>query len=84
MPPGVVGLGNLERTERGIFYLSPAPDRRSATLYLLPGDSTEPEELGTVPGPIAPGLTVAPDHTSIVYARCDRCAADIMLVEGFE
>ena len=70
-------------TSRGIYYLSDATDLQSATLTLLPLDGSTPRALGTIPHSVSAGLSIAPDFTSIVYSRCDQCAADIMLVDGF-
>ena len=70
-------------TDRGVYYLSPAPDRKSATLKLLPLDGGPPKTLGTIQGAVRGGLSVSPDFKSILYSQCDQCAADIMLVENF-
>jgi len=44
----------------------------------------EPRTLGVIPHTTSSGLSVSPDFRSIVYSQCDQCAADIMLVEGFQ
>jgi len=71
-------------TGRGIYYLSPSQDLKSATLRLLSLEGGEPRTLGTISGTVATGLSVAPDYTSILYSQCDQCAANIMLVENFK
>lgn len=71
-------------TSRGLYYLSPSADRLSATLRLMPFDGGEPRTLGVIPHTTSGGLSVSSDFTSIVYSQCDQCAADIMLVEGFQ
>ena len=76
--------GAFQVTDRGIYYLSPSQDLKSATLLILPLEGGEPRTLGTISATIAMGLSVAPDHSSILYSQCDQCAADIMLVENFK
>jgi serine/threonine protein kinase/Tol biopolymer transport system component len=79
-----VAIGSFDVTSRGIFYLSPARDLQSAALRLLPSSGGEPKTLGTIPHRVGTGLSVASDHSSILYSQCDQCAADIMLVENFK
>ena len=71
-------------TSRGLYYLSASTDLQSSTLRLLPLDGGAPRTLGVIPHTITAGLSVAPDFSSIIYSRCDQCAADLMLVEGFK
>ena len=73
-----------ELTARGLYYLSPAEDLKSATLKLLPLNGGPPKTLGTIQGAVRGGLSVSPDFKSILYSQCDQCAADIMLVENFK
>jgi eukaryotic-like serine/threonine-protein kinase len=79
-----IAIGSFDLTSRGIFYLSPARDLQSAALRLLPSSGGEPKTLGTIPHRVGTGLSVASDHSSILYSQCDQCAADIMLVENFK
>jgi len=74
----------FEVTGRGIYYLSPAQDLKSATLRLLPLEGGEPRTLGTIAGTVSSGLSIAPDYRSVLYSQCDQCAANIMLVENFK
>jgi Tol biopolymer transport system component/predicted Ser/Thr protein kinase len=78
----VVSTGAM--TSRGLYYLSQSTDLKSSTLKLLPLDGGMPRTLGVIPHTTTGGLSVSPDFTSIIYSRCDQCAADIMLVEGFQ
>ncbi len=77
-------LARAAVTSRGLYYLSLSTDLKSATLRVLPWDGGAPKTLGVIPHAVSAGLSVAPDFTSIIYSRCDQCAADIMLVEGFK
>ena len=40
--------------------------------------------LGTLPGMSVSGISVSPDFSRVLYARCDQCEADLMLVENFK
>jgi serine/threonine protein kinase/Tol biopolymer transport system component len=71
-------------TSRGLYYLTRSTDLQSATIRLLPLDGSTPRTVGVIPHPTSTGLSVAPDFSSIIYSRCDQCAADLMLVEGFK
>jgi serine/threonine protein kinase/WD40 repeat protein len=70
-------------TTRGLFYLAPAADLQSSVLRLVPLAGGPARDLGTIPFPVISGLSFTPDFTRMLYARCDQCAADIMLVENF-
>ena len=85
-PQALIGdrISASAMTTRGLYYLSASTDLQSATLRLLPLDGRAPRTLGVIPHPISGGLSVAPDFASIIYSRCDQCAADLMLVEGFK
>jgi serine/threonine protein kinase len=85
-PQALIGerISASAMTSRGLYYLNTSTDLQSATLRLLPLDGRAPRTLGVIPHPISGGLSVAPDFTSIIYSRCDQCAADLMLVEGFK
>jgi len=77
-------LGSFRPTAKGIFYLTPAVDMQSATVKLAPLDGGTARVLGTLPRPLGGiGLSLSPDFSRMLYARCDQCAADIMLVENF-
>jgi hypothetical protein len=71
-------------TTRGIFYLTPSPDRQQSTLKLVPLIGGTAKALGILPGMVVSGLSVSPDFSRLLYARCDQCEADIMLVENFK
>jgi Tol biopolymer transport system component/tRNA A-37 threonylcarbamoyl transferase component Bud32 len=71
-------------TTRGIFYLTPSADRQQSTLKLVPLNGGTARALGTLPGMSVSGLSVSPDFSRVLYARCDQCEADIMLVENFK
>jgi serine/threonine protein kinase len=77
-------ISDAAMTSRGLYYLSPSTDLQSSTLRLLPLDGSEPRTLGVIPHTTSGGLSVSPDFRFIVYSQCDQCAADIMLVEGFQ
>jgi hypothetical protein len=53
------------------------------TLRVVPLDGGAPKTVGTIPHYVVSGLSFSPDFTRFLYARCDQCAADIMLVENF-
>ena len=71
-------------TSRGIFYLTPSADRLQSTLKLVPLNGGMVKQLGVLPRTIVSGLSFSPDFSRMLYARCDQCAADIMLVENFK
>lgn len=70
-------------TANGLYYLAAADDFRSATLFVVPFAGGDPRVLGTIPSPIRGVLSLSPDSKHLLYSRCDRCEADIMLVENF-
>ena len=70
-------------TQRGIHYLERSRDGRSALIKLAPLSGGEPKTLGTIPRPIASGLSLSPDGKYSLYSQYDQSAADIMLVENF-
>jgi Tol biopolymer transport system component len=77
-------VSSFRPTARGIFYLTPALDMQSATLKLAPLEGGTARVLGTLPRPVGGNaLSLSPDFSRMLYARCDQCAADIMLVENF-
>jgi len=76
-------IGGLSPTPRGLLYLSPAADLQSSILRLVPLAGGPAKDLGTIPFPVTARLSVTPDLTRLLYARCDQCAADIMLVDNF-
>jgi len=71
-------------TTRGIFYLTPSADGQQSTLKLVPLNGGTARALGTLPGMSVSRLSVSPDFSRVLYARCDQCEADIMLVENFK
>lgn len=73
----------LNPTTRGLFYVSPAVDLQSALLRLVPLAGGPARDVGTIPFTVMGGLSFTADLTRMLYARCDQCAADIMLVENF-
>jgi Tol biopolymer transport system component/predicted Ser/Thr protein kinase len=77
-----IGSG-FRPTTRGLFYLAPSADLQSSTLRLVPLAGGPPKDLGTIPFTGIGGLSFTPDFTRMLYARCDQCAADLMLVENF-
>lgn len=57
---------------------------QSATLKVAPLEGGTARVLGTLPRPVGGNaLSLSPDFSRMLYARCDQCAADIMLVENF-
>ena len=71
-------------TARGVFYLVPGSDRQSAVLKVVPLNGGPARTLGTLPRMAVGRISVSPDFSRMLYARCDQCAADIMLVENFK
>ena len=70
-------------TTRGLFYLSRSSDQLSAELFLAPLAGGAARRLGVIPHYVVSGPSFSPDFSRMFYARCDQCAADIMLVENF-
>jgi Tol biopolymer transport system component len=77
------GVSLFRPTSRGVYYLSRATDLLSAELRLVPLGGGASRTLGTIPHYVAGTVSISPDFTRVLYARCDQCAADIMLVENF-
>ena len=46
-------------------------------------DGGAPRALGTIPYRAIAGFDVSGDGTRLIYARCDLCAADLMIAENF-
>jgi Tol biopolymer transport system component/tRNA A-37 threonylcarbamoyl transferase component Bud32 len=78
-----INLAGFLPTSRGVYYLSLAEDQLSASLRVVPLTGGGPRTLATLAHRIVQSLSLAPDLRSMLYARCDQCAADLMLVENF-
>jgi len=73
----------FQPTVRGVYYFSTADDLKSAALRLVPLSGGQPKTIGTISPPPVGNFSISSDLKRILYARCDQCAADLMLVEGF-
>ena len=67
---------------RGVYYKAPAADRGRgfAVAYLREG-AAHPIEVVKLADPGWSGLAVSPDETSLFYARVDRHACDIRVID---
>jgi len=70
-------------TDLGLLYLSAAETLVSATLRLVPSAGGPARILGTIPQRVMGAMSLSPDGKALLYSRCDRCEADILLVENF-
>ena len=78
------GVSLFRPTSRGVFYMSLSSDRLSAELRAVPLGGGAPKVLGTIPHYVVSDPSFSPDFSRMLYASCDQCEADIMLVENFK
>ena len=48
-----------------------------------PADGGASHALGTIPFRAIARFDISPDGTRLIYARCDLCAAALMMAENF-
>ena len=71
-------------TDLGLLYLSAAENFASATLRLVPIAAGPARTLGIIQQRTMGAMSLSPDDKALLYSRCDRCEADILLVENFK
>jgi len=80
-------LVDLDVTDRGVYLLTLSQETGAETadgeLWRLPLDGGRPVSLGILRGATLNGFSVGRDDREVLYARCDLCDADLMLINGF-
>jgi Tol biopolymer transport system component len=67
---------------RGVYYKAPAADRRGSAVAFSGVGAQRPVEVVKLADPGWSGLAVSPDETFLLYARVDRHACDIRVIDN--
>jgi Tol biopolymer transport system component/DNA-binding winged helix-turn-helix (wHTH) protein len=67
---------------RGVYYKAPAADRRGSAVAFSGVGAAHPVEVAKLADPGWSGLAVSPDETFLLYARVDRHACDIRVIDN--
>ena len=70
-------------TDKGVYYVAPAPDQRGALVRFIGHAGGESKTLGRIPRTPSAGLSLSPDGRFLLYSQYDQSAAELMLVENF-
>lgn len=80
-------MAGLDVTALGVYFMTIAQETGasivSTGLWRLPLDGGRPISLGVLKEATGDGFSVGAGDREILYARCEVCDADIMLVNGF-
>jgi hypothetical protein len=71
-----------EPGSRGVYYKAMAADHRGFAVAYLGAGAAHAVELVELADPGWSGLAISPDETFLLYARVDRHACDIRVIDN--